>query len=282
MRAIFGSSSSSGWGLKLTELQRQHWVAAALQVPSHASLGQYSHVSGQQLCVQINSTLQCIGKAPVNEPPDPVVFAPNPIGDLYIVNDEDGGVHWLLSVGQATEDIMLFGQEPWSAGRMKHRRVCYLGLLGPATGDQCEITAHYTARFGQPSPGQKIFIVTCQVKDGWKGQDHAASAIVSPRPLPGDQQSNHEPKVKATATTGTPEFQPAPTRTAFSAPRAVRQGGRPGSEEGHAPSRLQLATGQGDRAGDGARRSVRAVRPQVPHARRARSDAPYLPAIMSR
>ena len=94
MRAIFGSSSR-GWGVKLTELQRQHWVATALQVPSHPSLGQYSHLSGQQLCVQINSTLQCIGQAPVNEPPAPVVFTPNPVGDLSIVNDEDSGVRLL-------------------------------------------------------------------------------------------------------------------------------------------------------------------------------------------
>ena len=77
MRAIFGSSSR-GYGLKLTELQRQHWVAAAQNAPSHPSLGQYSHLSGQQLCVKINSTLRCVGQAPVNEPPDPVVFAPNP------------------------------------------------------------------------------------------------------------------------------------------------------------------------------------------------------------
>ena len=39
MRAIFGSSSSA-WGRKLTELQRQHWVATAQQVPSHPSLAQ--------------------------------------------------------------------------------------------------------------------------------------------------------------------------------------------------------------------------------------------------
>ena len=107
-----------------------------------------------------------MGQAPVNEPPALVVFAPNPTGELVAVNDEGGGVRLLLNVGPAAEDIMLFGQAPCSAGRMKHRRVCYLGLLGPATNGQCDITAPYTARFGQPSPGQKIFIVTCQMKNG--------------------------------------------------------------------------------------------------------------------
>ena len=80
---------------------------------------------------------------------------------------------------------MLFGQAPCSAGRMKHRRVNYLGLLGPATNGQCDITAPYTARFGQPRPGQKVFVVTCQQKNGWKAQDHVASAIVPPKPIAG-------------------------------------------------------------------------------------------------
>jgi hypothetical protein len=226
MRGIFGSSSS-GWGLKLTELQREHWDATAEQVPSHPSLAQYSHLSGQQLCVKINSTLRCVGQAPVDEPPDLVVFTPNPTGDLVAVTDESGGVRLLLTVGPAAEDIMLFGEAPCSAGRMKHRRVCYLGLLGPATNGQCDITAQYTARFGQPSPGQKIFIVTCQEKNGWKAQDHGASAIVPPRPLPGEQQSNQETKVKATVTTETPESQPAPAPASFSAIRVVYKGSTP-------------------------------------------------------
>jgi hypothetical protein len=45
---------------------------------------------------------------------------------------------------------MLFGQAPCSRGRMKHRRVNYLALLGPVTNGQCDITTSYVARFGEP------------------------------------------------------------------------------------------------------------------------------------
>jgi hypothetical protein len=65
------------------------------------------------------------------------MFTPNPVGDLFIVNDEGSGVRLLRTVVPAAEDIMLFGQAPCSAGRMKHRRVCCLGLLAPATNGQC-------------------------------------------------------------------------------------------------------------------------------------------------
>ena len=265
MRDIFGSSSR-GWGLKLTEPQRQRWVQAALTVPSHPSLGQYSHLSGQQLCVKINSTLRCVGQPPLDEPPAPVVFGPNPVGDLVIVNDEEGGVRLLLSVGPATEDIMLFGQAPCSAGRMKHRRVNYLGLLGPATNGQCDITAPYVARFGQPRPGQKVFVVTCQQKNGWKAQDHVTSAIVPPSPLPGEARGTPETQAQAVAPTETPEAQPAPPQPSSSSPSAVYKGSTPAAPGLHSSLKLehplsflgtplvhgvQGGSGQARHAGDG-------------------------------
>lgn len=182
IRRFFGSSSR-GWGLKLTELQRQHWNVAAQTVPSHPSLGQYSHLSGQQLCIKINSTLRCVGQPPVEEPPPPVVFSPRSASELTIDYDEAGGVRLLLTVGAVVEDLMLFAQAPCSAGRMKHRRVGYLGLLGPAAGGQYDITAPYLGRFGQPGPRQKVFVVTCQHLNGWKGEDQVASAVAPPKPL---------------------------------------------------------------------------------------------------
>lgn len=179
MRAILGATSN-GWSLKLTEPQRQRWTLAAQNAPSHPSLGQYSHLSGQQFYNQINSTLLCVGQLPLDEPPAPVVFGPSAIGGLAIVPHPPAGARLRLIVGAVTEDIMLFGQAPCNPGRMKPRRVVYLGLLGPATNGQCDITDVYVARFGALSPGRKIFIVTRQHKNGWQGPDQVASGIVPP------------------------------------------------------------------------------------------------------
>ena len=225
-RQIFGSSSR-GWGLKLTESQRENWNLAAQTVPSCPSLDQYSNLSGQQLCVKINSTLRCVGQSPVTEPPAPVIFSPNCVGGLTIDYDEAGNVRLLLAVGTAVEDIMLFGQAPCSAGRMKNRRVNYLGLAGPVVNGQCNITAQYVARFGQPAAGQKVFVVTCQHKNGWKGQDHVTSAIVPPRPLAGEQPSSEVTKAEAPAAAGTPEAQVAPAQGISSSSSAMYKGSTP-------------------------------------------------------
>jgi hypothetical protein len=179
MRDILGATSN-GWSLRLTEPQRQRWTLAAQNAPSHPSLGQYSHLSGQQFYNQINSTLLCVGRPPVDEPPAPVAFGPCPVGDLAIVPDPQGNARLRLDVGAVTEDIMLFGQAPCSPGRMKPRRVVYLGLLGPATNGQCDITDLYVARLGPLSPGRKIFIITRQHRSGWQGPDHVSSGIVPP------------------------------------------------------------------------------------------------------
>ncbi len=77
---------------------------------------------------------------------------------------------------------MVFGQEPCCAGRNKRWNVSYLGLLPSAVGGLSEITALYKARYGEPRPGRKVFIVTCQQKNGWKGLDQEASEVVPDRP----------------------------------------------------------------------------------------------------
>ena len=105
------------------------------------------------------------------------MFSPNPAGDLAVVHDEGGGVRLLLTGGLATEDIRSFGRCRAAPA------VCSEGLLGPAANGPCDLNAQDTARIGQPSPGQKALVVTCQVSSGGKPQDPVASAIVPPRPL---------------------------------------------------------------------------------------------------
>ena len=104
-------------------------------------------------------------------PPAPVVFAPNPVGQLVITNGE-GGVRLLLNItAPVAEDIMVFGQAPCSAGRSKRRNVAYLGLLSAPQAGLSDITDLYIANYGEPGVGQEVFILTRQQKDGWEGLD---------------------------------------------------------------------------------------------------------------
>jgi len=172
------------WGGKLTEDQRNRWCAAGANVMSHPRLGQKGPLTGQQFWQAINSVRGCVGLPTTFEPPARVTFGPSVVGPLTITNDETGVRLWLPVSGELTEDVMVFGQEPCPSGRSKRRNVAYLGLLSAPIDGKCEITRLYTARYGEPRPGRKVFIVTCQQKDGWKGFDQVTNAIVPSPPAP--------------------------------------------------------------------------------------------------
>jgi hypothetical protein len=181
MRRAFGGYARAWSGL-LTQAQREAWNAASPKVKSAKRLGQAGPLSGQQHFQGISSARACIGRGMLLLPPEPVVFDPNPVGQLVITND-DSGVRLLVKVsGPMTADIMVFGQAPCSQGRMKRRNVSYLGLLSAAQNGLSEVTALYVARFGQPHPGQKVFIVTRQQKDGWEDYDKETNEIVPEKP----------------------------------------------------------------------------------------------------
>jgi len=193
MRGSFGRFARAWSGL-LTQAHRDAWNAAGPEVQSAKRLGKSGPLNGQLHFQGINSARACIGLDMLWLPPEPVVFASNPVGQLIIINGE-AGVRLLLNVAQPlAEDIMVFGQAPCSAGRSKRRNVSYLGLLSAPQSGVSEITSFYTARFGQPAPGQKVFIVTRQQKNGWEGFDKETSEVVPPNP----------PSQQATATQALP------------------------------------------------------------------------------
>ena len=188
--AIFGDNSRK-WSAKLTHEQHDRWIMAGAQVMSHPRLAQKGPLTGQQFWQAISTVRATVGLPETLEVPARPVFSLSNVGPLVIENGADGVRLYLAVSGELNEDIMVFGQEPCSRGRYKRRNVSYLGLLPPPIGGLSDITRLYTARFGEPRPGQKVFLVTCQEKDGWKGLDLETSATVPERPK--DLQATAEP-----------------------------------------------------------------------------------------
>lgn len=179
--AIFGGNSRK-WSGRLSEEQRDRWTLAGAQAMSHPRLGQKGPLTGQQFWQAISTVRAIVGLPETLEVPARPVFSQSNVGRLVSENGADGVRLYLVVSGELNEDIMVFGQEPCSQGRYKRRNVSYLGLVPPPIGGLSEITRLYKAKFGEPRPGQKIFIVTCQEKDGWKGLDLETSATVPERP----------------------------------------------------------------------------------------------------
>jgi hypothetical protein len=188
--SVFGNNSRK-WSARLSDEQHDRWIMAGAQVMSHPRLAQKGPLTGQQFWQAISTVRAVVGLPETLEVPPRPVFSQSQVGRLIIENGADGVRLYLAVSGELTEDIMVFGQEPCSRGRYKRRNVSYLGLLPPPIGGRSEITALYKARFGEPRPGQKVFVVTCQEKDGWKGLDQETNATVPNRPK--DLQATAEP-----------------------------------------------------------------------------------------
>jgi hypothetical protein len=246
--AIFGGNSRK-WGGKLSEEQRDRWTLAGAQAMSHPRLGQKGPLTGQQFWQAISTVRAIVGLPETLEVPERPVFARSNVGRLVSENGADGVRLYLVVSGELNEDIMVFGQEPCSRGRYKRRNVSYLGLLPPPIGGLSEITRLYKAKFGEPRPGSKIFIVTCQEKDGWKGLDQETSATVPERPK--DLQAtaeaaNGQNRYMHTGCTpdadrvmvpvvGQSQAIPEPGDSGGGVPGTPSEGKKPPEEEGDAP-----------------------------------------------
>jgi hypothetical protein len=179
--ALFGNNSRK-WSALLNDDQQDRWNLAGSQVMSHPRLAESGPLTGHQLWSGLSTVRAVVGLPETFEVPPRPVFGPSQVGRLIIGNDENGVRLYLAVSGELNEDIMVFGQEPCNRGRYKRRNVSYIGLLPPPIGGLSEITRLYRAKFGEPRPGKKVFIVTCQEKEGWKGLDQETSATVPERP----------------------------------------------------------------------------------------------------
>ena len=72
----------------------------------------------------------------------------------------------------------MWASPPKSAGRFAVNDFYYLGELPEIVGGKANITALYTAKFGAPAAGQKVFVRSKQMLDGYEDLPHQWSGIV--------------------------------------------------------------------------------------------------------
>ena len=162
----------------ITEAQRLAWNAAGKLVQSDARLGQSGPLSGFQLYVKVNCNLEIVGEPAVNTPPAIPAFDPNVVQALELTNP--GGVVAIKLTCSGSSDAfnLVWAAAPQSAGRFAVNDYRYLGELPEVVSGKADITALYTAKFGAPAAGQKVFVRSKQVVDGYDDLPHQWSGIV--------------------------------------------------------------------------------------------------------
>jgi hypothetical protein len=173
----FLSNAASLWR-QISEAQRLAWIAAAEAVQSRPTLGQSGPLTGMQLFAKINCSNLIVGQAVVSDPPADPMFPTLPVTALEITNP--GGV---VAIKLACSDdlelnTMVRASRPCSAGIYTNNNLRYIGTAPVVSGGYSDITALYTAQYGVPAVGKKVFVAVNQNIDGWQDIRHKFSALV--------------------------------------------------------------------------------------------------------
>ena len=176
VRSILTLQSSRFDGL--TPTQQDAWTAAAALVQSKPSLGQSGPLTGLQLFSKINATLALYGQEPVDAPTVKPTFAALAPQNLTITNT--GGVIAIALTCPADPGVntTLRGSSPQHSGVRALPSLRILGMVPAPAAGKSYITALYTARYGVPAVGSRIFVQCALTQDGWMGPAMSFTAVV--------------------------------------------------------------------------------------------------------
>ena len=162
----------------LQEAQRAAWMATAKDVMSNPRLNQSGNLSGFQLFIKINCALAQFGQEQVDAPPALPLFTALAPQNLVITNT-GGTVSLKLTcpTSPGTNTIVRA-----SRGISQGRETCsdfrILGMCPTPAQGSADITSLYTARYGAPAVGSKVYVRANQLVTGWESQGRMFSAIV--------------------------------------------------------------------------------------------------------
>jgi len=168
---------SASWRA-LTEVQRAAWMAAAKEAKSSSRLGQNGALTGFLLFTKINCTLAEFGQDTVTAPPPYPQFPELAPSSLVITNAAGVITLKLACPTDPGENTIVRGSAPVSQGREICRDFRVLGTCPAVVGGSANITGLYTARYGVPPVGKKVFVQVNQAVNGWEDLPVTFSAIV--------------------------------------------------------------------------------------------------------
>lgn len=152
------STNSQAWR-GLTEAQRQSWIDAAPNFPVTDIYGNAKILSGLQLYVKLNNNLALIGEAAIATAPSPVAI---PQLELTSVTADDSA-NTVIIAGTtpvpADFAMVVMATPNVTPGKSFVKNLFrFVDALAAAATSPFDVSAAYTALFGDPVTGNKVFV----------------------------------------------------------------------------------------------------------------------------
>jgi hypothetical protein len=162
----------------LTDAQRDAWHAAAATYQSHPRQGQSGPLTGLHLFIRVNCKLALFGLEPLNTPPPPPVFPKLAPQDLVITNTARVIAVKLVCPADPGDNTVLRASPSQSPGRGTCGEFRIIGTCPAPVAGLADITALYTACFGLPPVGRRIFLRTSTMVSGFESLPREFRALV--------------------------------------------------------------------------------------------------------
>lgn len=171
------AANSAAWRT-LTDAQRAGWDGLAGGITRTDALGQSYTMTGPEMYVALNNNKLDAGDAVVPDAPAPVT----PGGAETVTITTTGGtlsIAYTVTPLPANTRLFIYASPQRSAGRRFENDLRLIAVTAAAAASPHNLLAAYTARFGAPVVGNKIFFSLHYYNGGFLGGPLRTSKVVT-------------------------------------------------------------------------------------------------------
>jgi len=171
------TTNAAGWRA-LTDAQRAGWKSLGLQMTRSDSLGQTYNLNGFLAYCSVNNNNLDAGNAIVSDAP--ALTTPADLITVTITLTAAAfSIAYTATPLAAGNRLFIFASPQRSGGRAFNGDFRLIAVTAAAAASPANILAAYTAKFGVPVVGNRIFLTLETYALGFKGSPFAASQVVA-------------------------------------------------------------------------------------------------------
>lgn len=162
----------------LTDAQRAGWEGLGSQVTRVDSLGQSYTLNGFSMYCSLNSLKAAAGDAAVSDAPA-MVAPQNIVTATITLTSASLSIAYTATPLAANTKLFIYASPQRNAGRTYEADYRLIAVTAAAAASPHNLLAAYTARFGAPVTGNKIFFSFQAYQAGWVSGAYQVSQVVS-------------------------------------------------------------------------------------------------------
>lgn len=171
------ATNAAAWRA-LTDTQRANWLSLGASISRTDALGQVYTLNGFMAYCSVNNNKAAAGDSLVSDPPTLVTPAALATVTVTLTNAAFSIAYTATPLPASTR-LFIFASPQLSAGRKFNARFQLIAVTAAAAASPANILAAYTAIFGAPVTGNRIFLSLQTYKSGFLAAPFSLNQVVA-------------------------------------------------------------------------------------------------------